>query len=124
MGRIPPGPTRWPPGAERRLLPAKSNLKPQTFCAAQTHIYSPSKGFPWAQTGRALITPLFLSPLGYHAYLPSFNVADLWLRDLWCPIAVGASVGLVYQSITLLQITWAFTTHLFLLNVRILRGLP
>ena len=29
MGRISPGPTRWPPGAERRLVPAKSNLKPQ-----------------------------------------------------------------------------------------------
>ena len=35
MGRISPGPTRWPPGAERRLVPAKSNLKPQTYrCAA------------------------------------------------------------------------------------------
>ena len=31
MGRISPGPTRWPPGAKRRLVPAKSNLKPQTF---------------------------------------------------------------------------------------------
>ena len=30
MGRISPGPIRWPPGAERRLVPAKSNLKPQT----------------------------------------------------------------------------------------------
>ena len=30
MGRISPGPTRWPPGVERRLVPAKSNLKPQT----------------------------------------------------------------------------------------------
>ena len=30
MGRISPGPTRWPPGAKRRLVPAKSNLKPQT----------------------------------------------------------------------------------------------
>ena len=33
MERISPGPTRWPPGAERRLVPAKSNLKPQT-CGA------------------------------------------------------------------------------------------
>ena len=33
MGRISPGPTRWPPGAERRLVPAKSNLKPQTLRA-------------------------------------------------------------------------------------------
>ena len=30
MERISPGPTRWPPGAERRLVPTKSNLKPQT----------------------------------------------------------------------------------------------
>ena len=30
MGRISRGPTRWPPGAERRLVPAKSNLKPQS----------------------------------------------------------------------------------------------
>ena len=30
MGKISPGLTRWPPGAERRLVPAKSNLKPQT----------------------------------------------------------------------------------------------
>ena len=30
-GEISPGPTRWPPGAERRLVPAKSNLKPQTY---------------------------------------------------------------------------------------------
>ena len=30
VGSISPGPTRWPPGAERRLVPAKSNLKPQT----------------------------------------------------------------------------------------------
>ena len=32
MGRISPGPTRWPPGAERRLVPAKSILKPETCC--------------------------------------------------------------------------------------------
>ena len=30
LGRISPGPIRWPPGAERRLVPAKSNPKPQT----------------------------------------------------------------------------------------------
>ena len=93
-------------------------------CAAQTHIYFPSRGVPWAETGRAPIASLFWSPLGYHAYLPFFNVADLWLRDLRCPIPVGVSLGLVYQSITLLLITWAFTTHLFLLNVRVLRGRP
>ena len=30
VGRISPGPSRWPPGAKRRLVPAKSNLKPET----------------------------------------------------------------------------------------------
>ena len=30
MGRISPGPTSWPPRAERRLVPDTSNLKPQT----------------------------------------------------------------------------------------------
>ena len=30
MGRISPGPTRWPPGAERRLVPTETNLKPQS----------------------------------------------------------------------------------------------
>ena len=30
VGWISPGPTRWPPGAKRRLVPAKSNLNPQT----------------------------------------------------------------------------------------------
>ena len=87
------------------------------LCAAQTHIYFPLKGVPWAETGKAQITSLFWSPLGYQAYLFSFNFADSWLRDLRCPIPVGASLGSIYQSITLLQITWAFTTHLFLLNV-------
>ena len=31
LGRISPGPTRWPSAAERRLVPTKSNLKTQTF---------------------------------------------------------------------------------------------
>ena len=31
MERISPGPTRWPPGAERCLVTAKSNFKPQTY---------------------------------------------------------------------------------------------
>ena len=38
MGRISPGPTRWPPGAERRLVPAKSNLKPQTHTLHYTPV--------------------------------------------------------------------------------------
>ena len=32
VGRIAPGPTRWPPGDEERLVPETSNLKPQTYC--------------------------------------------------------------------------------------------
>ena len=39
MGRISPGPTRWPPGAERRLVPAKSDLKPQT--SSRTRVWAP-----------------------------------------------------------------------------------
>ena len=31
MERISPSRTRWPPGAERRLVPERSNLKPQTY---------------------------------------------------------------------------------------------
>ena len=30
-GGISPGPTRWPPGAEERLVPERSNLKPPTL---------------------------------------------------------------------------------------------
>ena len=37
MGRISPGPTRWPPGAERCLVPANSNLKPQTSTYPRPH---------------------------------------------------------------------------------------
>ena len=40
MGRISPGPTRWPPGAERCLVPAKSNLKLQTFLISKTDLVS------------------------------------------------------------------------------------
>ena len=40
MGRISPGPTRWPPRAERCLVHAKSNLKPQTLSSSLrcTHV--------------------------------------------------------------------------------------
>ena len=41
MGRISPGPTRWPPGAERRLVPAKSKLKPQTSPSAKVRCIAP-----------------------------------------------------------------------------------
>ena len=43
MGRISPGPTRWPPGAERRLVPTKPNLKPQTSVGVAR---SPRAGVP------------------------------------------------------------------------------
>ena len=46
MGRISPGPTRWPPGAERRLVPAKSNLKPQTTRVAEPWLPAPDDGRP------------------------------------------------------------------------------
>ena len=46
MGRISPGPTRWPPGAERRLVPAKSNLKPQTSNpSAEFSFFRPPRGY-------------------------------------------------------------------------------
>ena len=41
MGRISPGPTRWPPGAKRRLVPAKSNLKPQTASCVVLYVRRP-----------------------------------------------------------------------------------
>ena len=44
MGRISPGPTRWPPGAGRCLVPAKSNLKPQTTTWEQETTQEPGRG--------------------------------------------------------------------------------
>ena len=41
MGKISLGPTRWPPGAERRLVPAIPNLKPPT--KARTRLYELAK---------------------------------------------------------------------------------
>ena len=58
MGRISPGPTRWPPGAERRLVPAKSNLKPQTSnLMAHMGAYSPDEmnGLHWRWHQRAAL---------------------------------------------------------------------
>ena len=46
MGRISPGPTRWPPGAERRLVPAKSNLKPQTYTVENILAQRPNASAP------------------------------------------------------------------------------
>ena len=60
MGRISPGPTRWPPGAERRLVPAKSNLKPQT----SNHQATPSFPRP-ASWGRGSTGPSSGAPCPY-----------------------------------------------------------
>ena len=53
MGRISPGPTRWPPGTEKRLVPAKSNLKPQTSDKVAN---AKCLGMPRAQGGIILVT--------------------------------------------------------------------
>ena len=84
------------------------------LCATQIHMYFPWKGVPRAGTCKAQRTRLFRSPLRYHWYLPTLDFADLWRRDLQCPIPVGASLGLVYRSTILLRIIWALTSHSFL----------
>ena len=40
MGRISPGPTRWPPGAEEHLVSEISNLKPQTHFSGYVQSYA------------------------------------------------------------------------------------
>ena len=40
MGRISPGPTRWLPGAEERLVSETSNLKPQTYFSGYVQNYA------------------------------------------------------------------------------------
>ena len=75
MGTISPGPTRWPTGAERRLVPAKSNLTPQTFLRTQEVT---------AVTGVHLV-PLPLAPpddpWGPRALSPAPDW-ELW-RNVW-----------------------------------------
>ena len=39
-GSISPGPTRFPPGAEERLVPAKSNVTPQTLSGRSVELIS------------------------------------------------------------------------------------
>ena len=70
MGRISPGPTRWPPGAERRLVPARSNLKPQTFSFS----FSLPSGPPTDILLKATLKPSRdLKPvLVHHSRLPSW----------------------------------------------------
>ena len=58
MGRIPPGPTGWPPGAKRRLVAETSNLKPQTL-----PVYGLENTASLGGCGNAG-TPLNVAPLG------------------------------------------------------------
>ena len=60
MGRISRGPTTWPPGAKRRLVPAKSNLKPQTL---SLHPTSNGPATPSVKLHLTLARPLFSLPL-------------------------------------------------------------
>ena len=99
------------------VMPIQGDLRVLSIiylCATGIHMYLPWKGVPWAGTCKAQRTWLFRSPLGYHGYLPSFDFADLWRKDLQCPIPVGASLGSVYRSTIMLRITWALTSHSFL----------
>ena len=63
MGRISPGPTRWPPGAERRLVPAKSNLKPQTSNTTHALLSPDPETLPMGEVSR-LATGKFLGTNG------------------------------------------------------------
>ena len=89
MGRISPGPTRWPLGAEERLVPGKSNLKPQTaidFCL----VFVPSQcqdiiqGFGCNLKLGILIDPV-LSPAGtVSERCFEFAISGfVWLCTLW-----------------------------------------
>ena len=91
MGRISPGPTRWPPGAERRLVPAKSNLKPQTSCELALRAVKAARGRPgggggaplawvWGVWGRALSHPQPPLLLGVR---PGPTTHWLWVRGVW-----------------------------------------
>ena len=61
MGRISPGPTSWPPGAKRRLVLAKTNLKPQTSMCAPPHGWARRPG-AWPASWLSVL-PCCLAPL-------------------------------------------------------------
>ena len=93
------------------------------LCATQIRVYFPCKGVSWAGSCKVQLSWLFRSPLWYHGYLLSFDFADLWRRDLRCPIPVGASLVPVYRSTIMLRITWALTSHSFWQFFQVPRGL-
>ena len=55
MGRISPGPTSWLPGAEQRLVPEKSNLKPQTSFICKFDITESDRCKVWVHAQVILI---------------------------------------------------------------------
>ena len=73
MGRISPGPTRWPPGAERRLVPAKSNLKPQTFDKLLEKATQPDELSNFMNRSRRRPTSNHLDFFGVHVYAVSVD---------------------------------------------------
>ena len=77
VGRISPGPNRWPPGAERHLVPAKSNLKPQNLDPAGVTIrysmYEPGR------TGKHE-HPYY--PLPHSCHTPEHRTQTLTCHDL------------------------------------------
>ena len=86
MGRISPGPTRWPPGAERRLVLAKSNLKPQTTFrtgAGLGPFLEPCSGAPEGGEEEPFLYLLVTLPLAltieqdYPAYAPYPHLSPL-----------------------------------------------
>ena len=74
MGRISPDPTRWPPGAKTRLVPAKSNLKPHLSIASDAPVRAVFLSYSLCCPGRSSpctgFTPGRSSP-GASAMLPS-----------------------------------------------------
>ena len=95
MRRISPSPTRWPPGAERRLVPAKSNLKPQTSCELALRAVGAAQGRPggapparvWGVWGQALS----------HHRLPTLWAGCRGPLPTGCGCVGGAGLGTRHQ---------------------------
>ena len=81
MGRISPGPTRWPPGAERRLVPAKSNLKRQTSNPAR--VPRSAADYPSSSFRAAALFTLSLT-LRWSALLPGVHFSLPHLLPCLC----------------------------------------
>ena len=81
MGKISPGPSRWPPGAERRLVPDISNLKPQT------------SNHKWPTTEpRGYITPAAWGFPAASQPVPESEVANKWAWWLHNPCRLGGGL--------------------------------